>query len=490
MKIYPINLSSTTFIFVLFCFTQNTFSTNNDNRDLNEEVLEVSIDITYANGNFCNDANFVCLENNTAVFPNSNQANGDLPNAETGPDYGCLLSQPFPSWFYLQIENSGDIAFLLEQNTDANFSGTSLDLDFKIWGPFSNPSGNCNNLNSTTEVQDTTDGNPLLLDGCSFSSSADEYMGIPNAQAGEYYIFITTNFSLQQGFVKISQINSTDPNAGSLACVDNSFLGDDITACSGDTVIVTATIDNADSYVWEKFNVSNNTFELISGEQSSTLSVSSPGGIYRSTVTSGSDVFQDEISVTFSEVPQVTPQPPLVACDDNSDFAVFDLTSVIPSIVGNSANTYDVIFYETEMDALANVFPIANPNSYSNISNPQTIYFRVENLSNTDCFAVEPLDLIVEECLSINDNILTAKDISIYPNPSQDGKIYIVSNKLANQESDLTIVDLNGKLVYKKAINYDSNGKVFINLNHLYSGIYMGVIKKNNDSVAMKIILN
>ncbi|QTY27868.1 PKD domain-containing protein [Flavobacterium sp. CS20] len=134
----------------------------------NENAVTIPVEVISRSGFTCDTAQPFCAGGEVFFFPNSSNAGGGIPSAENGPDYGCLNLQPFPAWFFVQIEQSGDIEFFLEQNTSQDFNGNGLDVDFKIWGPFSSASGNCDNLNSSTEVPDLPNGNPL--DGCSYSA--------------------------------------------------------------------------------------------------------------------------------------------------------------------------------------------------------------------------------------------------------------------------------------------------------------------------------
>lgn len=77
---------------------------------------------------------------------------------------------------------------------------------------------------------------------------------------------------------------------------------------------------------------------------------------------------------------------PLEQCDDNNDqFAVFDLTQLIPQILAPvNANDYSVSFYTNGSDAGNNTNPIDNPTNFSN-SQPavQTLYIRIFNNTNS-----------------------------------------------------------------------------------------------------------
>jgi hypothetical protein len=157
--------------------------------------------------------------------------------AETGPNYGCLYTQPNPAWFYMKIAQSGDL--LLNIN-----SSTGNDLDFACWGPFSDPNNPCNSLltaNCSSCLNNTSDPNFYpsgnLVD-CSYDPSHSENCHIANAIVGQYYILMVTNYSNQTGTCTLTQTNYGMPGAASVAC--NNYL-----SCSIDSSIVN--VGNCDS---------------------------------------------------------------------------------------------------------------------------------------------------------------------------------------------------------------------------------------------------
>lgn len=82
---------------------------------------------------------------------------------------------------------------------------------------------------------------------------------------------------------------------------------------------------------------------------------------------------------------------------DGDGFAIFDLTvNISVMLAGLDPTDYVVWFYLTQADAENNANPIANSTSYTNISNPQTIYVRVENL-NTGCSVVTSFEIATDE---------------------------------------------------------------------------------------------
>jgi hypothetical protein len=169
--------------------------------------------IAYAvcnNAYVCNTANSLCSAIGVP-FANTHQG----IQAQAGNSYGCLGSRPNPTWFYLPISRAGNINLMIQQSTDISFMNTagSLDVDYICYGPFTNPTTPCNGQLTADKIV-----------SCSFSASANEYPVIPNAQPGQYYLIMTTNFSNRAGFIKITEMSST---VGAINCSGlrlNAFL--------------------------------------------------------------------------------------------------------------------------------------------------------------------------------------------------------------------------------------------------------------------------
>jgi len=90
--------------------------------------------------------------------------------------------------------------------------------------------------------------------------------------------------------------------------------------------------------------------------------------------------------------------PNLEMCDDNNDgIAIFNLNTQTPIILASqstAASNYSVSYHITATDAFTGALPILNTSSYINVSNPQTIYARVQN-NTTSQFEVGNFQLIV-----------------------------------------------------------------------------------------------
>lgn len=122
--------------------------------------------------------------NNSVVFCSTNaiqyNAGVNTGNGEPGPCYSCLGSTPNPAWFYMQMQNNGDVTIKIE-------SSPPRDIDFCLWGPFDHPTTPCVAGLTCDKVED-----------CSYAGgTAPEYADITGGIAGEFYILILTNFSNQ-----------------------------------------------------------------------------------------------------------------------------------------------------------------------------------------------------------------------------------------------------------------------------------------------------
>src|SRR5690606_3038788 len=99
--------------------------------------------------------------------------------------------------------------------------------------------------------------------------------------------------------------------------------------------------------------------------------------------------------------PALTPPDPFTYCDtDNDGFGEFDLTEAI-LIIGSGYQFVDVTFFEIEVNAINNVFPL--PLIYNNIvAYSQIIYVRATNI-DTGCFSIISLELQVLDSPQIED---------------------------------------------------------------------------------------
>lgn len=160
----------------------------------------------------CSEAKVSC-SGNVYTFPSG--TTGQAPPPILGyPNYGCLGSEPCPAYYYMQVSVAGDIIIYIDQGSN--------DVDFICWGPFTSLTDGCNlGLTGTCSVplQPTCCNNnqPGCLNfyprgnitDCSYSGNPQETCHILNAQPGQIYILLLTNFSQQPGSITFSQTGGT-----------------------------------------------------------------------------------------------------------------------------------------------------------------------------------------------------------------------------------------------------------------------------------------
>lgn len=193
-----------------------------------------------------------------------------------------------------------------------------------------------------------------------------------------------------------------------------------------------------------------------------------------------------ELQLIVNDTPPITQPIDLIINDgDGDDFAIFDLTVNIPVILGslNPAN-YVVSFYETEANAQNNEFVIANPAVYQNLTNPQLIYTRVENI-NSGCFEIASFEIEADKTISVGS--FAFEDLSISPNPTS--KSFTVQSSQLVSETSILIYDVQGKLLFSEKM-LPQNGLVTMNVSSLENGVYFLKIASEGNTVVKKLLKN
>lgn len=103
----------------------------------------------------------------------------------------------------------------------------------------------------------------------------------------------------------------------------------------------------------------------------------------------------NSFDLNINGVPVVPEVPDWLVCDDDDDgINAFNFDEKGNEILSGATGA-TIAFYGTEVDAQREQNRIFG--NYQNISNPQTVYFRLNNVDNTSCFSLGSLDLAVVE---------------------------------------------------------------------------------------------
>jgi gliding motility-associated-like protein len=142
------------------------------------------------------------------------------------------------------------------------------------------------------------------------------------------------------------------------------------------------------------------TFDSVSwdfGDGSPATAEESPGHIYAATgtynvvasITRQGETTQVHANVTIHAIPVAETPPDLTACDPQNDgTAQFDLSQNDAAVLGlQNAAAYNVRYFAAMADAINNLQPV-DALSYTNTSDPQTVYVRIENKINPNCYDI------------------------------------------------------------------------------------------------------
>ncbi|MFC7358203.1 gliding motility-associated C-terminal domain-containing protein [Jejudonia soesokkakensis] len=139
-----------------------------------------------------------------------------------------------------------------------------------------------------------------------------------------------------------------------------------------------------------------------------------------------------QVSEAFMSIPPIGMIPLLTECDEGFDTATFDLTEQDDEIATSAGDT--ITYFLSEEDANTNSNPILDPGQFTNTSDPQTIYVRLEN---EICFDTSAFQITTENCPPFipegfspnNDTINDEFEISGLLNVFTDFNLKIYSRK-------------------------------------------------------------
>ncbi len=171
--------------------------------------------------------------------------------------------------------------------------------------------------------------------------------------------------------------------------------------CAGEVYTLDATLPTLPgttlTYSWRRSDsiIVGNSGTVIPGATGPLLDVTE-NGFYAVDITfSTGCVASTVVNLEFVELPSASP-PDAISCDPNGPGS-FDLTIIENfMLAGLNATEYNVSFYESEIDAQNQTNVIPTVSNYQGLSNPQTLYVRVQD-NTFDCVVIYPFQLIVDD---------------------------------------------------------------------------------------------
>ena len=420
-------------------------------------LLVVYTDKSFAQGATCDVAVPFCSDasGELVFFNTTNQLNDTT--------IGCLQSIPNPAWYFLRINQTGQLNFNIIQWVDRNndnevdFGERPLDVDFIAWGPFSELYSNCTNLsymcdndgdgNATDSCPNNTDPSGLgyylnnldntnIID-CSYSTSNIERFSIVNGAAGEFYILLITNFQNVSGKIKLEQTNLGVANSGETDCsiVVNNLPDRDV--CGREPINLNGNTGGAIDYQWFVFNESTMIFEEIIGATQPILSVTTSGTYQLIVTDEDGDTTEEDVVVRFFDAPVISASPePMIKCEMTNKQAIFDLTRNSRLVYGTQDTMeFNISYHESQADADSGDNAIVAPDNYLSASREVFVRLQRDNIAN--CAVTASFQITVNPAAILSD---TSYIYSICENADA-----------TPQETEVTIDEIISNLV-------DSNG--------------------------------
>ncbi|WP_435412564.1 choice-of-anchor L domain-containing protein [Psychroserpens mesophilus] len=138
-----------------------------------------------------------------------------------------------------------------------------------------------------------------------------------------------------------------------------------------------------------------------------------------------------DFETIINTLPEFIPISTFVACEDDgdemSDFLFFQKDEEIL----NGQTGKEVLYFETAQDAMNRTNSIDKNTAYQNLSNPQTIFTRVENITDINCFGTSSFQITVTQLPTFN----IPTEISVCDDVSNDG---IVTSDLNLKIQEIT----------------------------------------------------
>lgn len=325
---------------------------------------------------------------------------------------GNLFNASFIQFDFVPSTNSISFNFLFasEEYSD-DFQCTFSDVFAFILTDSNGESTNLAVIPGTDDPVSATTVRPGVADSCE-PANEDFFGGINGANSGISFHGQT------KSLVAFSEVNPGENYTIKLVIADNldsdldsavfleagSFsidvtLGENRTVangkplCTGEELVLDATSQGAQSYVWYKDGTRLTAFDNIP------VITVDDDGIYEVDVAfSALCISKGEIEIEYIDPPIITEEPlDISACDlDGNDIEPFDFTENKNRILGNQNNRiYKVYFFESQEDAENLENTITRTNPYFGTEETKTIYARIS--SGESCYEVTSFELFLRK---------------------------------------------------------------------------------------------
>ncbi len=383
-----------------------------------------TLNIFSQNPNDCIDAIITC-GNSDVNLDVSGSGNREFPNS-------CSSNETNSVWLHVTVIDGGTLGFTLTPES----TNIDEDYDFFIFGP----NVPCDNLGPTIRCSTT---NPRAanqmnnLTGLNVSSNdtfegpgpnGDSFVRWLDVNAGDTYFIVIDrpigNSAFNLEWTGTARFADPPSDASNNANNPINLERCDVTTPFDDGLTAFNIADNTPLITGSQTDV-NITYHLSESDaniginelSSPYTNISNPQTIYAritNVVTGCFEITDFDLNTNLG--PNIIPPTDLMECDtaldgnDRNGQTNFTLSQKNTEILnGLNETDYNISYHVSEMDAENSISSL--PNVYYNaVAFNQQIYVRVENISNTNCRSIVPLNLVVNPTPIVFDHIILQCD--------------------------------------------------------------------------------